>query len=129
MLTFEKTFSSISVDSLERARSFYGEVLGLEVEEVEGMGLRLHLGKGAETFIYPKPDHQPATFTVLNFVVENIDTAMDRLKARGVKFIRYNNDELPQDEDGVLRGRSFGRGPDIAWFEDPAGNILSILQE
>lgn len=129
MLSYQRTFSSISVDDLDKAKEFYAETLGLEVEEVPEMGLRLHLREDNETFIYPKADHTPATFTVLNFLVEDIDAAMDRLKAKGVEFMQYENDDLPQDEKGVLRGLEAGMGPDVAWFEDPAGNILSILQE
>ncbi len=129
MFSYQRTFSSISVDDLDKAKRFYRETLGLEIEEVQDMGLRLHLGEDAETFIYPKADHIPATFTVLNFVVDDVDIAMDGLKARGIEFVQYDNENLPQDEKGVLRGISAGMGPDIAWFKDPAGNILSILQE
>ncbi len=92
-------------------------------------GLRFYWKGGNQPFIYPKPDHQPATFTVLNFVVEGIDTTIERLETKGISFIHYKSDDLPQDEKGVLRGLKEGMGPDIAWFEDPAGNVLSILQE
>jgi predicted enzyme related to lactoylglutathione lyase len=122
-----ETFSSFSVDDLGKAKEFYTTVLGLQVEEQEGMGLKFHL-PGNAVFIYPKTQHQPATFTVLNFKVENIDQAVDELGKRGVQFERYK--EMPQaDEKGILRGISANRGPDIAWFKDPAGNILSVLQE
>ena len=119
-------FSGFSVDDLAKSNEFYTKTLGLKVDD-EGMGLTLHLPDGGTVFIYPKPDHQPATFTILNFVVENIDEAVDELKSRGVTFERYEGP--PQDEKGILRGRSQHMGPDIAWFKDPAGNILSVLQD
>jgi hypothetical protein len=92
----------------------------------EGAGLKLNLPGGAAVFIYPKDDHQPATFTILNFEVDNIDDAVDQLKARGVQFERYAG--IPSDEKGIARGLSQNRGPDIAWFKDPAGNVLSVLK-
>lgn len=129
MLTYNHTFSSFSVDELPKAKTFYGETLGLNLTEVGEMGLSIHLKDNHRVFIYPKVDHQPATFTVLNFVVDDIDAEMKSLKQRGVQFIHYQNKHLPQDEQGVLRGLQENMGPDIAWFKDPAGNILSILQE
>ena len=126
MLKVKAAFSGFSVDDLARSNEFYTKTLGLKVDD-EGMGLRLHLPDGGTVFIYPKPDHQPATFTILNFVVENIDEAVDELKSRGVSFERYEGS--PQDEKGILRGRSQNIGPDIAWFKDPSGNILSVLQD
>lgn len=125
-----KAFSSFSVDDIEKAKSFYSETLGLESSD-GGMGtLSLHVSEGSEIVIYPKgEDHEPASFTVLNFRVDDIDAAVEALTGKGVQFEHYENEELPQDEKGVLRGLSAGMGPDIAWFKDPAGNILSVLQE
>ena len=119
-------FSGFSVDDLAKSNEFYAKILGLKVDD-EGVGLRLHLPDGGTVFVYPKNDHQPATFTILNFVVENIDEAVDELKRLGVSFERYEGS--PQDEKGILRGRSQQMGPDIAWFQDPAGNILSVLED
>jgi catechol 2,3-dioxygenase-like lactoylglutathione lyase family enzyme len=117
-------FSGFSVDDLDRAKQFYGETLGLTVTE-NPAGLELHLGSGARVFAYPKGDeHTPASFTILNFPVENIEQAVDDLVAAGVQFERYEG--APQDERGIARG---GGGPNIAWFKDPAGNILSVLEE
>ena len=126
MLKVKAAFSGFSVDDLAKSNEFYTKTLGLKVDD-EGMGLSLHLPDGGTVFIYPKHDHQPATFTILNFVVENIDDAVDELKSRGVSFERYEGS--PQDEKGILRGRSQNMGPDIAWFKDPSGNILSVLQD
>lgn len=127
---FEKSraFSSFSVDDLERAKDFYGGTLGLDVTDEGAMGLTLHLATGADAFIYPKPDHEPATFTILNFPVEDIDDVVDELVERGVRFERYGG-ELEPDEKGILRSDSPEHGPSIAWFKDPAGNVLSVLQE
>jgi catechol 2,3-dioxygenase-like lactoylglutathione lyase family enzyme len=119
-------FSGFSVNDLAKSKEFYTETLGLKVDN-EGVGMRIHLPGGGTVFFYPKDDHQPATFTILNFVVENIDEAVDELKSRGVTFDRYEG--APQDEKGILRGLSQQMGPDIAWFKDPAGNILSVLQD
>lgn len=119
-------FSGFSVDDLGAARTFYSEKLGLEVSDA-GVGLHIHLpGSDTRVFTYPKgPAHQPATFTILNFRVDDIDVAIDELVLRGITFEAYEN----VDEKGVLRGLTNNMGPDIAWFKDPAGNILSILQE
>jgi len=128
---FRKTraFSGFSVDDLEKARHFYGDVLGLDIREEAGMGLNLQLGTGGQVFIYPKPDHEPATFTILNFPVDDIDQAVDRLMARGVAFERYDmGEDRGPDEKGIYRSDDPARGPSIAWFKDPAGNILSVLQ-
>jgi catechol 2,3-dioxygenase-like lactoylglutathione lyase family enzyme len=122
-------YSGFSVSDLQKAKSFYGEVLGLKVDDNNGMGLRLHLPEGGDVFIYEKPDHQPASFTILNFNVANIDEAVDELKRKGLHFERYNNMPASQDEKGILRGLAHNMGPDIAWFKDPAGNILSVLQD
>jgi catechol 2,3-dioxygenase-like lactoylglutathione lyase family enzyme len=119
-------FSGFSVDDQAAAKQFYGDTLNLPVTEDE-MGLRLQL-PGDEVFIYAKPDHTPATFTVLNLVVADIDAAIEELAADGIVFEQYNDPAMPQDAKGVLRGRSAHMGPDIAWFKDPAGNILSVLQ-
>jgi catechol 2,3-dioxygenase-like lactoylglutathione lyase family enzyme len=126
MLHDSYAFSGFSVNDQAAAKQFYGETLGVEVEETD-MGLTLKLAGGNDVFVYPKDDHQPATFTILNFPVENIDEAVDGLSAKGVVFEQYGP-ELHQDEKGVARGRAANMGPDIAWFKDPAGNILSVLQ-
>lgn len=130
MFTYTNTFSSFSVDDLEKANAFYGETLGVDVREEDGMGLSLHLEGGAIAFVYPKKDHQPAAFTVLNFEVEDIESAVTDLKSLGVRFEHYDlGNGAVTDEEGILRGRAAGQGPDIAWFKDPAGNVLSVLQE
>lgn len=125
MLAHSPAFSGFSVDDLPAARHFYAEVLGLDVREANGM-LRLHTPGERQTLIYPAAGHQPAGYTVLNFPVDDIDAAVDELGVRGVPMTRY--DGMPQDDKGILRGRSVHRGPDIAWFTDPAGNVLSVLQ-
>lgn len=118
-------FSGFSVNDLAKAKAFYIQILGLQVVE-EGVGLRLHLPGGGTAFAYPKDDHQPATFTLLDFVVDDIDEAVDELKSRGVSFDRFAG--MSQDEKGIMRGISQHMGPDIAWFKDPAGNMLAVLQ-
>jgi predicted enzyme related to lactoylglutathione lyase len=122
MLGSTRAFSGFAVDDIERAREFYGETLGIPTSLEDGI-LTLHLAGARDTIVYPKPDFVPATYTILNFAVDDIDAAVDALVARGVRFERY--DGLAQDERGVARGG----GPYIAWFEDPAGNILALLQE
>jgi catechol 2,3-dioxygenase-like lactoylglutathione lyase family enzyme len=122
MLTDSHAYSGFSTNDIEACRAFYADTLGLDVAEENGM-LTLHLAGGANVLIYPKDDHQPATYTCLNFPVANIDAAVDALVARGVDVLRYEG--LPQDERGIAREY----GPPIAWFTDPAGNILSVLQE
>jgi predicted enzyme related to lactoylglutathione lyase len=117
-----KAFSGFSVDDLEAAKKFYGEVLGLKTSERYGL-LTLHLAGGRDTLVYPKPDHAPATYTILNFAVDDIDAAVDELISRGVELVKY--DGLGQDDKGINRAG----GPYIAWFKDPAGNILAVLQE
>ena len=117
-----KAFSGFSVDDIPAAKKFYGETLGLNVTEEHGM-LELHIPTGAVVLAYPKENHTPAEFTILNFPVDDIDKAVDELTGRGVQFERY--DGFDQDEKGVSRDE----GPDIAWFKDPAGNVLSVLQE
>jgi len=115
-----KAFSGFSVDDVEAARNFYADTLGLEVSEENGM-LSLHLGGGAEVLAYPKPNHVPAEFTVLNFPVDDVEATVDELTTKGVTFEHY--DGSPQDAKGIMRGQ----GPDIAWFRDPAGNVMSVL--
>ena len=127
MAKFQAAFSGLSVDDLKKAKEFYTQTLGLTLND-ETMGLQFQLPGGGTLFIYPKSDHQPATYTVLNFVVENIDEAVDELTRSGVQFERYDNMPGMQDQKGIARGRSANRGPDIAWFKDPAGNILAVLQ-
>jgi len=125
MLADTKAFNGFAVDDVAAAKRFYGETLGLRVavlDEESGL-LKLSLAGGGETFVYLKPDFQAATYTVLNFEVDDIDAAVDELASRGVTFERY--DGFDQDEKGISRGN----GPNIAWFKDPAGNILSVLQQ
>ena len=118
-----KAFSGFAVDDLDAAKRFYGDTLGIETSSEMGL-LNLHLQGGARpTLIYPKPDFEPATYTILNFPVDDIDAAVDGLAERGVEFERY--DGFDQDEKGIARG---DEGPPIAWFRDPAGNILSVLE-
>lgn len=126
MFTATAAFSGCSVNDIAKAKEFYTETLGLVVED-ETMGLRLGLPGGGTLFLYEKGDHQPATYTMLNFVVDVIDTAVDALTAKGVQFEHYEG-ELQTDEKGIARGAAIGRGPDIAWFKDPAGNIIAVLQ-
>ena len=118
-----KTFSSFSVNDIPAAKRFYGETLGLEVSDDDG-SLRLRLAGGREVMVYPKPNHTPATFTLLNFAVDDVERAVDDLTKRGVRFQRYEG--FDQDAKGISRD---ARGPTIAWFTDPAGNVLSVLKE
>lgn len=117
-------FSSFSVSDLQKAKEFYRQTLGLKVEE-SAEGLQLNLEGGTTVFLYPKPNHTPASFTVLNFSVNDIEEAVDKLTALGVRMERYNQPDLKTDEKGIMRGN----GPTIAWFKDPAGNILSVVEE
>ncbi len=128
MLKDAPTFGGMSVNDMSAAKEFYENVLGLEANQ-DNMGLELKLFGGSRVFLYQKDDHQPATFTVLNFVVKDIDKTVDELKSKGVKFEIYDNMPAKQDDKGILRGLAAKMGPDIAWFKDPAGNILSILQD
>lgn len=123
MLRDSHAFSGFSVDDVATARAFYGETLGLDVTEENGM-LTLALASGGRVLVYPKPDHVPATFTVLNFPVPDIEAAVDRLAGRGVRFEHYEGTDLETDQRGIFRGG----GPLIAWFTDPAGNVLSVLE-
>lgn len=124
MLSDSKAFSGFSADDIEAARAFYSEVLGLEVTEQMGI-LTLHLGGDHRAIVYPKPGHEPAGFTVLNFPVADIEKTVDALTAAGVQFEKYEGTPMATDEKGVFRGG----GPLIAWFRDPAGNILSVIQD
>jgi extradiol dioxygenase family protein len=117
-----KAFSSFSVKDLDEAKRFYGQTLGLEVSESDE-GLILQTKGGIDVFIYPKPNHTPATFTVLNFVVDDVDRAVDELNKMGIRFQIYEKGELKTDDRGIFQGK-----PKIAWFKDPAGNFLSILE-
>jgi catechol 2,3-dioxygenase-like lactoylglutathione lyase family enzyme len=121
MFTDSKAFSGFAVPDVEQARAFYGDTLGLRTSEEHGL-MFLHLAGDRDVLVYPKPDHEPANFTILNFPVDDVEVAVDELTARGVTFERY--DGMDQDEKGIMRGQ----GPDIAWFRDPAGNILSVLK-
>lgn len=125
MFSNTKAYSGFAVDDLARARAFYGETLGIDTEVLdEDNGLMtLHLAGGRDTFVYVKPDFVPATYTILNFVVDDVERAVDDLTARGVELERYEG--FDQDDKGIARGE----GPDIAWFEDPAGNILSVMSD
>jgi len=124
MFTDTDAFSSFAVDDLAKAKQFYGDVLGLKVSDDPDMGLlHLHVAGGREILVYPKADHVPATFTILNFPVADIDEAVDELTKRGVRFERY--EDFGTDEKGISRDDG---GPPIAWFTDPSGNVLSVLQ-
>lgn len=118
-----KAYSGFSVNDIDAAKRFYGDTLGVGVEESHGM-LTLKLGGGAHVLVYPKDNHEPATFTIMNFPVRDVEAAVDRLTEKGVRFEHYEG-EYPTDEKGIMRGQ----GPDIAWFKDPAGNILSVIAE
>jgi predicted enzyme related to lactoylglutathione lyase len=125
MLNKSKAFSGFSVNDLGAAKEFYGKTLGLKVsEEEEGM-LSLHLAGGAAVLVYPKPNHAPASFTILNFPVDDVEQTVDKLQKRGVRFEHYNDPAIKTDAKGIHRDG----GPTIAWFKDPAGNILSVLEE
>ncbi|MCF0057044.1 VOC family protein [Dyadobacter sp. CY356] len=121
-----KAFSGFSVDNLEKAIQFYGDVLGIEITEVDEMAiLHLHISGGHNIVVYEKPNHEPATFTILNFPVKDVTGTMEKLKALGIEFESYNLPDFKTDPDHVFRGG----GPEIAWFKDPAGNILSVIAE
>ena len=128
MLTALSAFSGLSVDDIKKAKEFYVDTLALKLND-DSMGLRLELPGGGQLFIYQKDNHIPATFTVLNFVVENVDATVDHLVDHGINFERYDNMPASQDDRGILRGKVAQQGPDIAWFKDPAGNILAVLEE
>jgi catechol 2,3-dioxygenase-like lactoylglutathione lyase family enzyme len=118
-----KAFSGFAVNDPQKAKEFYGQTLGLDVSEANGL-LTLHIAGGTKILVYPKENHTPATFTILNFPVDNIEQAVDELASRGVHFESYNEGGLVADERGIFRGG----GPKIAWFKDPAGNLLSVLE-
>ena len=121
MLDPTNAYSGFAVDDIPAAERFYRETLGMEVTESNGM-LQLAIGGGKQVLVYPKPDHEPATYTILNFPVDDLETTVDRLTAAGIRFEQYDEPELRTDAKGIMRGF----GPDIAWFRDPAGNILSV---
>lgn len=127
MLENSKAFASFSVDDVEKAKKFYSEIIGLNVTQDNDMGgiLTLHIDGGVTVLVYPKPNHTPATFTVLNFPVSNIDQAVAKLKSLGVAFLSYDTKDLKTDENDISRANG---GPNIAWFTDPSGNILSVLE-
>ena len=119
-----KAFSGFAVNDAQKAKEFYGQTLGLEVSEAHGL-LTLHIAGGTNILMYPKENHIPATYTILNFPVANIEQAVDELVRRGVQFESYNDGGLVTDDRGIFRGG----GPKIAWFKDPAGNLLSVLEQ
>ena len=127
MVAFKAVFSGLSVNDIKAAKQFYGDTLGLALAD-DSMGLRWKLPSGGELFMYEKPNHEPASYTALNFVVDDIDMAVDEMVAKGIVFERYDDMPVKPDEKGILRGRQAQQGPDIAWFKDPAGNILAVLQ-
>ncbi|MEO7123885.1 MAG: VOC family protein [Lacisediminihabitans sp.] len=124
MFSSAKAFSGFSVDDIPAARKFYGDTLGLQVTENDMGILELHLDSGATVIVYGKPNHAPASFTILNFDVDDVEEAVDDLNSRGVVTKIYDDSNFPTDAKGISRGR----GPDIAWFKDPAGNVLSVLK-
>ena len=126
MLQLKKAFSSFSVNDLDQAKRFYGNVLGLDVTKSDMGTLELHFPGDNQLMIYPKHNHQPASFTVLNFPVDNIESAVDELTSKGITFEKYDMPDIKTNEKGIANG---GGGPKIAWFKDPAGNILSVMQE
>jgi len=123
MLETSKAFSGFAVNDIPKAKQFYGETLGLEVKEDEGM-LVLHLASGAKVLAYPKPNHTPATFTILNFPVDDVERTVRALRERGIRFQVYKDGPYKTDDQGIFRGG----GPTIAWFTDPSGNILSVIE-
>jgi predicted enzyme related to lactoylglutathione lyase len=123
MLRDSKAFSGFSANDIPKAKEFYGQTLGLKVSESNGL-LTLHLAGSNNVLVYPKPNHTPAAFTLLNFPVEDVDQAVDELTKRGVRFEIYDLPNIKTDKKGIMRGN----GPTIAWFKDPAGNILSVLE-
>ena len=127
MFNPQAAFSGFSVNDQARAKEFYTGILGLKVDDSH-MGLTIHLPGGSTVFVYPKKDHVPATYTMLNFVVADIDGAVDDLTKKGVKFEHYDNG-AKTDAKGIVRGIAAKQGPDIAWFKDPAGNFISVLKE
>jgi catechol 2,3-dioxygenase-like lactoylglutathione lyase family enzyme len=131
MLENSKAYSGFAVEDLEKAKQFYGETLGLKTEVIdEENGLMtLHLAGDRPTLVYQQAGTTPASYTILNFPVDDIDDAVDELAGKGITFERYEGFPFEQDEKGIARGLAAGQGPDVAWFKDPAGNVLSVLQE
>ena len=127
MLGKSEAFSGFTVDDINAAMHFYGTVLGLNVT-ADAMGMQINIKSHSPIFVYQKADHVPATYTILNFPIDSIDTAVEMLREEGVVFERYDTLPADQDEKGILRGKSVNQGPDIAWFKDPAGNILSVVE-
>lgn len=121
-MNYRSTFSGFSVTDIDEAKEFYTQILGLEVETVPE-GLQLKLKGGQNVFVYPKPNHEPATYTILNFEVPDIEATVDELTAKGVVFEQYDNEWMKTDEKGICHGE-----PVIAWFKDPAGNFMSLIQ-
>jgi predicted enzyme related to lactoylglutathione lyase len=121
-----KAFSGFSVNDMQKAKEFYNGTLGIEVSENDMGIMTLKIAGGTDIIVYPKPNHEPATFTILNFAVADVDKAVDELTKAGVKFEHYDFGDIKTDEKGIMHGN--GMGPDIAWFKDPAGNILSVLK-
>lgn len=126
LFKLDQAFSTYSVDDVEAAKTFYSEKLGIEAKDEKEGGLSLNLG-GPSVYLYPKDDHQPATFTVLNIPTDDIDAAVDELASRGISFEQYGGD-IATDDRGIFRGGEKNTGPNIAWFKDPAGNILSVME-
>lgn len=124
MFKSNKAFSGFAVNDIPKAKAFYSDILGLEVTENNGI-LELKIANGNRVLVYPKPNHTPATYTILNFPVKDVDQAVEKLTEAGVKFEIYNNEYIKTDDKGVFREE----GPTIAWFRDPAGNILSVIED
>lgn len=124
MVSYTDVFSGFSVDDIDAARTFYRDVLGLQVADNEMGFLNVSLPAGGAVLVYDKPGHTPASFTILNLAVDDVEAAVDELNARGVVTKIYPDEQLPTDAKGIMRGN----GPDIAWFTDPAGNVLSVLE-
>ena len=124
---FTSTFSSFSVNDIAKAKEFYGKTLGVDVSDNAEGGLEFSFPNSGSVFVYPKDDHKAATFTVLNFIVDDIEKAVDDLTSRGITFESYTG-EMKTDEKGIMHGKENGHGPNIAWFKDPAGNFLSVIE-
>ena len=127
VLKFDQAFSTYSINDVEAAKSFYADKLGIEVVDQKEGGISLKLG-GQNVYLYPKDDHQPASFTVLNIPTDDIDRAVDELRSRGITFESYGGD-IATDDKGIFRGADKAQGPNLAWFKDPAGNIISVIEQ
>jgi predicted enzyme related to lactoylglutathione lyase len=123
MFTSDRAFSSFAVKDLDEAKAFYGDKLGIPVQEMDMGLLELTLGSGTTVMVYPKPDHEPAVYTILNFAVDDVEAAVDDLNARGIVTKIYDDADFPTDDKGISRDM----GPAIAWFLDPSGNVLAVL--